>query len=230
MILARECPNFSTAECDMKCSLSKYELKSYLSHQIGSFFPDGKSIEPAFLALGEALERLEECINMVRLWPVGEFNHLHSSQYCIFLYMLARVAWEQGCYRACCDKLFALNKALNGIDLFYEISMPRYFFIGHSVGIVLAKASYSDYLVLYQNSTIGKNHGKAPRLGEGAILYPNSAVIGDSETGANTVIAQGASLIDQSCPGGMIVFKSNTKIRPLMKRAKRRYIEDYFKI
>ena len=28
--------------------------------------------------------------------------------------------------------------------------MPARFFIGHSAGIVLAKASYADYLVLYQ--------------------------------------------------------------------------------
>ena len=52
--------------------------------------------------------------------------------------------------------MFILNKALNAIDLFYEIDMPARFFIGHSAGIVLAKASYADYLVLYPNSTVGK--------------------------------------------------------------------------
>ena len=52
--------------------------------------------------------------------------------------------------------------------------MPEVFFIGHSVGIVLAKARYGNRLVLYQNSTVGKNHGDAPSLGEGVVMYPNT--------------------------------------------------------
>src|SRR3990167_5876802 len=75
-------------------------------------------------------------------------------------------------------RLFLMNKALNGIDLFYEIAMPEVFYIGHSVGIVLAKATYGNYLVLYQNSTVGRHLSRVPVLGEGVILYPNTAVIG----------------------------------------------------
>ena len=210
-------------------TLSQLELKSYIKHQLQHFFPDGRNVEPIFSCLTEALCRLEACINMVKLWPPGHFNHLHSTQYCIFLYLLSRVAWEQNLERCLCDKLFALNKVLNGIDLFYEIRMPRYFFIGHSVGIVLAKAEYSDFLVLYQNCTVGKNHGKAPSLGQGTILFPNSAVIGTAITGHNSVIAQGASLIDQNCPSHSIVFMGNTKLNPIIKPTKRPYIEDYFR-
>jgi serine O-acetyltransferase len=62
---------------------------------------------------------------------------------------------------------------------------------------VLAKARYGNRLVLYQNSTVGKNHGAAPSLGEGVVLYPNSAIIGRCEIGAGSVIAQGVSVINR---------------------------------
>ena len=57
--------------------------------------------------------------------------------------------------------------------------MPEVFFIGHSVGIVLAKATYGNRLVLYQNTTVGKNHGEAPvarrRRGDVPEHAPSSA-------------------------------------------------------
>ena len=85
--------------------------------------------------------------------------------------------------------------------------MPEVFFIGHSVGIVLAKAGYGNRLVLYQNSTVGKNHGQAPTLGDGVVLYPNSAIIGRCEVGAGSVIAQGVSIVNRSTPGKCTVFQ-----------------------
>ena len=137
--------------------------------------------------LRTALQRLPHCINAVRLWPLDEFDHLHSSQYTTIPYFLANSLWHTGAdralprtgaERALCHKLFGLNKALNGIDLFYEIDMPDTFFIGHSVGIVLAKASYGERLVLYQGCTVGKNHGQAPVIGAGVVstrATPSSA-------------------------------------------------------
>lgn len=213
----------------MRTSLDIPELKRYVSHQLNSFFPDEKPVDAAFNSLAETLENLETCINKVKLWEPGHFDHLHSTQYCIFLYLLARNTWTKIEDRAVCNKLFYLNKALNGIDLFYEIKMPDYFFIGHSPGIVLAKAQYSNYLVLYQNSTIGRNTNKAPALGEGTILYPNSAIIGECVTGKNSTLSQGARLINKSCPENSIVFNGDNG-EPILKKAKRRYIEDYFRL
>jgi serine O-acetyltransferase len=185
-------------------------LLTYVSRQLDHFFPDGRGeAEHTLLQpfLQPALDRLERCIDAVRLWPRGEFDHLHSSQYTSFLYFLAHTAWQGGAGRPLCNKLFGLNKALNGIDLFYEIEMPEVFFIGHSVGIVLAKARYGNRLVLYQNSTVGKNHGQAPVLGDGVVMYPNSAVIGRCEIGAGSVIAQGVSVVNRDTPGQCMVFQ-----------------------
>ena len=187
-------------------------LLDYVCRQLDNLFPDGQleAGRPALQsALPTALQRLSHCIDAVRWWPQGTFDHLHSSQYTTFLYFLANTLWRAGSERAVCNKLFGLNKALNGIDLFYEIEMPEVFFIGHSVGIVLAKARYGNRLVLYQNSTVGKNHGAAPSLGDGVVLYPNSAIIGRCEIGDGSVIAQGVSVINRDTPGGGMVFQGN---------------------
>jgi serine O-acetyltransferase len=95
-------------------------------------------------------------------------------------------------------QLFLLNKALNAIDCIYEIELPETFFIGHSVGIVLAKARYGEHLVLYQNCTVGKNPGVAPVLAAGVVLHPNCAVIGRSLVRSGTVLSQGCSVINQA--------------------------------
>jgi serine O-acetyltransferase len=190
---------------------SRNDLLRYVTSQLEIFFPDQKKdVEPLMNChLNEALRRLETCINAVRMWRLGEFDYLHSSQYSIFLYFLANTIYRhEGTHRVC-TKLFGLNKALNGIDCFYEIAMPDIFFIGHSVGIVLAKASYGNYLVMYQNSTVGKNHGISPVLGEGVILYPHSAAIGNCRIANGSVISQGVSVIDQNTPGNCLVFQGS---------------------
>lgn len=188
---------------------SRGNLLNYVVTQLEHFFPDGQSGIRQILdtCLDDALTRLENCINSVRMWRPGEFDYLHSSQYAIFLYFLANTLWRKEGNQRICTKLFFLNKSLNGIDCFYEIEMPEIFFIGHSVGIVLAKATYGKYLVLYQNSTVGKNHGIAPVIGEGVIMYPNTAVIGASHVRSGSVISQGVSVINRETPGKCLVYQ-----------------------
>jgi serine O-acetyltransferase len=199
-------------------------LLAYLGRQLEHFFPDGRTGQQPLLhaALRPALQRLQRVINAVRWWPADEFDHLHSSQYTSFLYCLARELWLGSSDRPLCNKLFGLNKALNGIDLFYEIEMPEVFFIGHSVGIVLAKATYGNRLVLYQGCTVGKNHGAAPVLGEGVVMYPGSAIIGRCEIGAGSVIGQGVSVVNRSTPGQCLVFQgtaANLCFKPTVRDA-----------
>ncbi|NHZ37550.1 hypothetical protein F0185_28720 [Massilia sp. CCM 8692] len=177
------------------------------------------------------MARLQACIDKVKMWPQGQFNHLNSSQYCQYLYFLSNTIWREdrgGEALGVATRLFLLNKALNGIDLFYEIAMPDVFFIGHSVGIVLAKATYGNYLVLYQNCTVGKNHGVAPVLGDGVIMYPNSAIIGRCRIGANTAVSQGTGVINRDTPGECMVF-AGTAGELTIKAAKRPLIDDFFR-
>jgi serine O-acetyltransferase len=146
----------------------------------------------------------------------------------MFLYFLANSVWRGKGDERVCTKLFYLNKALNGIDCFYKIKMPDIWFIGHSVGIVFADASYSNYLVAYQNSTVGKNHGAAPKFGEGVVLYPNSAIIGNCTIGPRTFLAQGQSIVDQDTPGDCTVFSDGGRL--IFRKPSRNLLEDFFRM
>lgn len=211
---------------------TRQSLLDYTCAQITTFFPDGKSeLVRAKVSrhMDEALTRVERCINAVRMWKPGCFNYLNSSQYCIYLYYLSNTIWRNERDAAVPTRLFCLNKALNAIDLFYEIEMPDIFFIGHSVGIVLAKATYGNYLVLYQNSTVGKNHGIAPVIGDGVVMYPNTAIIGRCNVANGTVISQGTSIINRDTLGNCIVYPGDQGSL-VFKSSKRAILEDIFRL
>lgn len=209
--------------------MDRNRLLRYVAQQLHHALPDDFDPRPDIDAhLDEALGRLNVCINAVRAWPEDRFDPLHSTQYCSFLYFLAHTIWRNTGSRETPTRLFLLNKALNGIDLFYEIEMPPIFFIGHSVGIVFAKATYGNYLVIYQNSTVGKNHGVAPVLGEGVVMYPNTAIIGRCQVGDGTVLAQGVSLVNIDTPGRCTVFGRSTGAGVVCKPLSRPVLGDIF--
>jgi len=98
---------------------------------------------------------------------------------------------------------------------------------------VLAKATYGNYLVLYQNSTVGKGHGLdygvAPVLEDGVVMYANSAVIGKSHIAKGTVISLGVSIINRDTPGDCLVYNvgvGKLAFAPPMKNT----LEDIFRI
>jgi serine O-acetyltransferase len=206
-------------------------LVDYTLRQVMHFFPDHQENLRAPLAehLDEALCRLQKCVNAVRAWNPDEFNYAHSSQYCTYLYFLSNTIWRNTGNAAICTKLFLLNKALNGIDCFYELALPDIFFIGHSIGVVLAKASYSDYLVLYQNSTVGKNHGVAPIIERGVVMYPNSAIIGRALVRENTVLSHGTAVMNRDTPGNVMAFQAGEGAL-VFKPLKRNILADIFRL
>jgi serine O-acetyltransferase len=189
---------------------TRESLVAYLTAQCAAITPDGR--EGAFRAavdahLDEALQRMHVCINACAPWRPDQFNVLQSSQHCIFLYYLSNTIFRRSGDTAAATRLFLMNKALNGIDLFYEIAMPEVFYIGHSVGIVLAKATYGNHLVLYQNSTVGRHKDQIPVIGDRVVLYPNTAVIGRSVIGSDSVLSQGVSAVNKTVPSGVIAFR-----------------------
>ena len=189
---------------------TRESLVAYLTAQCAHIVPDGR--EDAFRKavdahLDEALERMHVCINACAPWRPDQFNVLQSSQHCILLYFLSNTIYRRSGDTAAATRLFLMNKALNGIDLFYEIQMPPVFYIGHSVGIVLAKATYGNYLVLYQNSTVGRHKDQIPVIGDRVVLYPNTAVIGRSVIGDDAVLSQGVSAVNKSVPERVIAFR-----------------------
>lgn len=210
---------------------SRDELIGYVADQAGHFFPDRHrgEVRPAVAAtIDTALARIGRCIDGVRMWPEGRFDPLHSSQYATFLYYLANTLWRERQDERICTKLFYLNKALNAFECFYDNDLPEVFFIGHTVGIVLVRNRYPNFFVIYQNSTVGKNHGEAPALEEGVVMFPNTAIIGACRVGARTVLSQGTSLIDADTPGDCVVYRNGRDLA--FARPKRDILADYFRI
>lgn len=204
-------------------------LVQYVSRQIRNVVPDNYDAVPDIAAnLDESLQRLQKCINAVHMWPQNRFDPLHSSQHCTFLYFLSHTIWKRTSRSETPLRLFLLNKALNAIDCFYEVELPEVFFIGHSVGIVLAKATYGNHLVLYQNSTVGKNHGIAPILEDGVVMYPNTAIIGNCLVRRESIIGQGVSVIGRETPGNCMVFRGPAQSL-LFKQPSRRVLSDFFR-
>ncbi|MFL5295262.1 MAG: hypothetical protein ACJ798_02660 [Phenylobacterium sp.] len=188
---------------------SRQSLLDYIVRQQMAVVPDGR--EDAFRKacdahLDEALDRLSRCIDGCSPWRPGEFNALQSSQHTIFLYYLANSIWKGSGDTAAPTRLFLMNKAFNGIDLFYEIAMPEVFYIGHSVGIVLAKATYGNHLVLYQGVTVGRHTDQIPVIGDRVVLYPGSAVVAGARVEDDVVVSQGVRVIGKHVPPGQMVF------------------------
>ncbi|WP_225934536.1 hypothetical protein [Cupriavidus sp. EM10] len=94
---------------------------------------------------------------------------------------------------------------------------------------MLAKATYGNYLVLYQNSTVGKNHGVAPVIGDGVVMYPNTAIIGRSHVRDNSVVAQGVSVLNRETPGNCLVYAGQAGDL-VCKPASERAAEEYFRV
>jgi serine O-acetyltransferase len=211
--------------------ISRNGLVEYVATQINHLFPDHVGDTRALIgsAIDDTLDRLELPVRLNRGWPPGGFRYLHSNQYATFLYLLSNTLWTRGASENICSKIFCLNKALNAFECFYTIELPEVFCIGHSTGIVLARATYGNYLVLHQNSTVGRTDPESrPVLSEGVVLFPNTAIVGDCHIGPRTILAQGNSIIDGNTPGDCVVFSRDGKL--LFKRPKTDYFLRFFRL
>jgi serine O-acetyltransferase len=198
----------------MKVSLPADELAQYLQRQISTTFPDGDgdSLDEVKRFVGPALERLEHCFSHIaakgfRADSGPCFHHRHSDQYAIFLYFVANCAFRLAPGHPLAEKAYGLNKALNGLDAYFEVELPDIFMLVHPVGTVLGRALYADYFCSYQNVTVGSNlAGGKPEIGEGVVLYGGSRVIGGTRIGANCMVSTGTILLDQTIANNSLVF------------------------
>lgn len=192
-------------------SLHPDGLAALAANQVNTFFSDGCPVSPADLTLGVtgALERLEHCFSQInnKYFFDGArviFDHLHGDQYAMWLYFLSNEISRLNGPVHICNKLFLLNKALHGCDLFYEIELPSIFLLVHPLGTVLGRGQYEDYLLVYQRCSVGSNHDIFPRLGLRVSLRPGCAVLGNSILGENCVVAAESLLLDQSLPANKV--------------------------
>jgi serine O-acetyltransferase len=184
-------------------SLPAEGLARLAARQINTMFPDGDdcSTDDLMPAMPEALARLEHCFSKVanKYFFDGTqsvFSHLHGDQYCIWLYYLANTLFREGAPASICSKLFLLNKALHGCDIFYEVELPSVFLVVHPLGTVLGRGQYSDYFVAYQRCGVGANRDIYPSFGKHVTLRPGAAVLGRCTIGENCQIATEALVLD----------------------------------
>lgn len=208
-------------------SLPRDSLLTYIAKQADTFFPivtqDTKG--QLEIVLDEAIERMSFCVDRVRMWRDTGFHPLHSEKYTVFLYYLANSLFNRKGDRSLCEKLFYLNKALNGFHCFYDVELPDIFFVGHSVGIVLVRAKYPRYFAVYQGATVGKNNGFAPVLEEGLVMYPGSSIIGQCRVRSGTVVSAN-TFVDRDTPGSCIVFRDGRDL--VFKKTERDIVSEFF--
>ena len=188
-------------------SLRPRELAALAAAQANNLFPDARPVAADTLmpAVDRSLERLEHCFSKVNNkyffdGAQAVFTHLHGDQYCIWLYILSNQLFRDGADVEICSKLFLLNKALHGCDMFYEVELPSIFLVVHPLGTVLGRANYSDYFVAYQRCGVGSNHDLYPSFGEHVTLRPGSSVLGRSTIGNYCQIATESLVLDRDLP------------------------------
>jgi serine O-acetyltransferase len=203
----------------MRITLPSDTLLKYVHHLVALHFPDGyMPCTTDSRDFKQALERVEHCfkkINKKYYTEAGEpvFNHLNGDHMAVLLYFYANTVWRERCDTTLPTRLFYLNKILHGIDLFYSVSMPEIFLLVHPLGTVLGHAKYGNYLVVYQNCTVGAVSDIYPSFGEGTILYARSSVIGNCTLGDNVVLGANAFLVDCTIPANTVVVGQYPALR-----------------
>lgn len=195
----------------VRSSLGADSLAALAARQLEAFFPDGQAVHPADLAVAVpgALARLEHCFSYIgnKYFFNGSqavFDHLHGDQYAMWLYLIANELYRRGGPAPLCNKLFLLNKALHGCDIFYEVALPSVFLLVHPLGTVLGRGEYSDFFIAYQRVGVGSNHSHYPTLGRHLTLHPGSSVLGSSVVGDHCSIAAESLLLDSELPANSL--------------------------
>ncbi len=213
-------------------SLDTTTLTKYVAQQLNNMLPDfdinSKILQPF---VKKAIERTEYCFSKINMkyffdGTNARFNHLNTDQYAMFLYYLSNTIWAEETDDIMAGKVYYLNKALNGLDAFYEVQLPDIFMLIHPVGTVLGRGKYSDYFVAYQRVTIGGNTElDYPTLGKGVAMYGGSAVIGKCKIGDGCSISFGTMVMEKDVPPNMVVFGNHPDIT--YKRARKSPIERF---
>lgn len=135
----------------------------------------------------------------------------------IFLYYLSHEIYVNTQNSILCDKIYYLNKIMNGVDLFYAIELPQKFGAEHPLGSVMGWAKYSEVFFFYQGCTVGGTVGKNakiyyPVLGENVQMFANSSILGRCKVGDNVKIGAGALVKNEDIPSDSIVFGQSSNL------------------
>lgn len=179
-----------------------------------------EALPPCLLRLAICFSRLKN--EYFRYEGQLSFNPFHSGQYCCFLAFLRDHIKKQPTGTDLADKLYLLNKMLNGLDI-YSAIMPDAIFFEHPVGTVFGRATIGNGCMVNQKVTLGgtvRKDGSGycyPVLKEHVLLFSNAQIFGSVTVGEFSVIAMNATVVSEDIPPHSLVFGSspNLTIKPL---------------
>lgn len=186
------------------------ELEVYVDKQIENQLICRVSTKP-YIPL--AVRRTNKCLfSITSKYHLGRdkeeipFSVYNTVEYTIFLYNLARVAYEMDCSGVNAEKIYYLNKILNAVDIFYEVCLPSVWWAEHPLGSVMGRAIFSDYFFFYQGCTVGGNREHYPRIGKNVTMFSNSKILGRCNIGDNVLFSANSYVKDTDIPNNCIVF------------------------
>lgn len=116
------------------------------------------------------------------------------------------------------DKVYYLNKMLNGCDLYHQVELPKFFRLDHPVGSVMGRAVYGEGFMFAQNCTVGNNKGIYPIIGENVRMCAYSSILGNCKIGNNVILGAHAAVKDTDIPDNSIVFGQSPNL--ILKKQK----------
>ncbi len=217
----------------VKLEMPLDQLSGYIARPAAAFFPVANPPVAGNFApyVSRALARLEFCFSRVRnkyYRREGQvyFDPQHSDQYAMFLYWVGNeVCRTEGDPRL--GRLtYLLNKALHGIDLYFEVELPDIFCLEHPVGTVLGRARYANYFFAGQRCTVGGSLDlQYPALNEGVAMMAGSSVIGNCRIGTNAWLSANSMIMNENLPDHTIAFGQSPH---LVKKITRRTVSEFF--
>lgn len=196
----------------MKTSLSVETIEKNLLRQLSGFWEISKEEELLIkVKMGGVLSRCEYNFERTPNKYYSQngntfFNPLQSAQYTIFLYYFSNTIIKETGNRSLADKLYYLNKIMNGCDLYHEVELPRFFKLDHPVGSVMGRAQYGEGFSFGQCCTVGNNKGIYPVIEENVRMCAFSSIIGNSRIGNNVTLGAGTLIKDENIPSDCLVF------------------------
>jgi serine O-acetyltransferase len=140
-------------------------------------------------------------------------------------YRLSRAAYSRNALLAA-ESHYRYNRANHAIDLFYEIELPEHLMFVHPVGTVLGRATYGDFLCVYQNVGVGSDlDGNRPVLGDGVVLFPGAKVLGKTVISGNVFVMANAVMNGCYVPPNSVAYGYNQS-----SPTTRSVIRDVFKV
>lgn len=214
----------------MKISISPDELLYLTYHQLAHFFfISQEEMNSLSCILAEVLERCKKCFSHITCrYYTSEgtvfFDPLHSDQHAVFLYFLSNSLYHTGNKRLA-EKVYRLNKAMNGNDIYCTVELPEIFKIEHSLGTIIAPGTrIGNYFKISQNCTLGNNNGCLPVIGEHVYVLSASKIVGNCKIGDRVVVSANTYIKDTDIPSDSIVFPAfkngrvGVEVKPLSEK------------